>query len=124
MPNHGCLSGNERDKRSQKKAIGPSFGYKYISSCYKKANRTKTFQMNDVRDFDEHFYMFLDFLNSKIVIRIYFTGDIFLYSTPIFQLLMYIVVYCLGLGFQKTSQPLTMIGKIVLPKKEVNKTIE
>ena len=80
--------------------------------------------MNDVRDFDEHFYMFLDFLNSKIVIRIYFTGDIFLYSTPIFQLCMYLVVYCLGLGFQKTSQPLTMIGKIVLPKKEVYKTIE
>ena len=58
MPNHGCLSGNERDKRSQKKAIGPSFGYKYISSCYKKANTTKTFHMNDMKVyiiFDEYF---------------------------------------------------------------------
>ena len=44
VPNHGCLSGNERDKRSQKKAIGPSFGYKQISSCYKETNTTKMFQ--------------------------------------------------------------------------------
>ena len=49
MPNHACLSGNLGDKRSQKKAIGPSFHNECVS-CNKETNKTKIFLTNKLKD--------------------------------------------------------------------------